>query len=91
MTIAQEPQSAKYQGMPRSAIAAGVVDVVQSPAQMPEAIQAYARSLLRPLTPLPESDASQTLQKIYILLRDRTRSDFAVYKERIERRIERRM
>ena len=36
MTIAQEPQSAKYQGMPRSAMGAGVVDVVQPASQMSE-------------------------------------------------------
>ena len=36
--------------------------------------------------------ASQTLRKIFILLRDRTGNDFALYKENtIQRRIERRM
>ena len=92
MTIAQDPQSAKYQGMPRSAISAGVVDVVQPASQMSEPLRAYARSLTRPAPPLPEHDASQTLQKIFILLRDRTGNDFALYKENtIHRRIERRM
>jgi two-component system CheB/CheR fusion protein len=92
MTIAQEPQSAKYQGMPRSAISAGVVDVVQPASQMSEPLSAYARSLTRPVLPLPEHDASHTLQKIFILLRDRTGNDFALYKENtINRRIERRM
>ncbi len=92
MTIAQDPQSAKYQGMPRSAITAGVVDVVQPASQMSEPLRAYARSLTRPAPPLPEHDASQTLQKIFILLRDRTGNDFALYKENtIHRRIERRM
>ncbi len=92
MTIAQDPQSAMYQGMPRSAIAAGVVDVVLPPEHMPDALQAYARSLLKPITALPESDASQTLRKIYILLRDRTGNDFALYKQStLSRRIERRM
>jgi two-component system CheB/CheR fusion protein len=92
MTIAQEPQSAKYQGMPRSAIAAGVVDVVQPANQMSEPLLAYARNLTRPALPLPERDASQALQKILILLRDRTGNDFAIYKENTtHRRIERRM
>lgn len=92
MTIAQEPQSAKYQGMPRSAIAAGVVDVVKPAGQLSEPLHAYARSLAKPLQPLPESDASQTLRKIFILLRDRTGNDFSLYKEStIHRRIERRM
>jgi two-component system CheB/CheR fusion protein len=92
MTIAQDPQSAKYQGMPRSAIAAGVVDVIQPVDQMSEPLLAYARSLTRPALPLPERDAFQTLKKIFILLRDRTGNDFALYKENtIHRRIERRM
>jgi two-component system CheB/CheR fusion protein len=92
MTIAQDPQSAKYQGMPRSAITAGAVDVVQPASQMSEPLRAYARSLTRLAPPLPEHDASQTLQKIFILLRDRTGNDFALYKENtIHRRIERRM
>ena len=92
MTIAQEPQEAKYQGMPRSAMAAGVVDVVKPAGQMAEPLLAYARSLMKPAVSLPEHDVSQTLQKIFILLRDRTGNDFALYKETtIHRRIERRM
>ena len=92
MTIAQEPQTAKYQGMPRSAITAGLVDVVQPADQMSESLLAYARNLTRPAQSLPEQDASQTLQKIFILLRDRTGNDFAAYKgNTIHRRIERRM
>ena len=93
MTIAQEPQSAKYQGMPRSAITAGVVDVVQ-PAE-PD-VGAVARVCAEPheagaclflnATPL------RRCRKIFILLRDRTGNDFSLYKENtIHRRIERRM
>ena len=92
LTIAQEPSSAKYQGMPRSAIAAGVVDVVKPAEQMSEPLLAYTRSLTRPALPLPEHEGSQTLRKIFILLRDRTGNDFTLYKENtIHRRIERRM
>jgi two-component system, chemotaxis family, CheB/CheR fusion protein len=92
MTMVQDPQTAKYQGMPRSAIAAGVVDVVQPPDRMSEPLRAYACSLSKPVQPLPDSDATQTLHKIFILLRDRTGNDFALYKEStILRRIERRM
>jgi two-component system CheB/CheR fusion protein len=92
MTIAQDPQSAKYQGMPRSAIAAGVVDVVKLAGQMSEPLLAYARSLTRPALPAPDHDGSQTLRKILILLRDRTGNDFVLYKENtVHRRIERRM
>ncbi|MCS6289073.1 MAG: PAS domain-containing protein [Nitrospira sp.] len=92
MTIAQDPQVAKYQSMPRSAIAAGVMDVVRPAGQMSEPLLAYARTLAKPTVMLSESDASQVLQKIFLLLRDRTGNDFSLYKENtIQRRIERRM
>ncbi|MGH7180782.1 MAG: CheR family methyltransferase, partial [Nitrospiraceae bacterium] len=78
--------------MPRSAMAAGVVDVVQAAGQMSEPLRSYARTLTKPLQPLSDSDKSQTLRKIFILLRDRTGNDFALYKENtIHRRVERRM
>ena len=92
MTIAQDPQTAKYQGMPRSAMTAGVVDVILPPDQMPESLRGYALSLTKQAALLPEPDASQTLHKIFILLRDRTGNDFSLYKANtIQRRIERRM
>ncbi|MDO8356173.1 MAG: CheR family methyltransferase [Nitrospirota bacterium] len=92
LTIAQDPQSAKYQSMPRSAIDAGVADVVQPVEKMAEPLRAYARSRTTPATLLPAREASQALHKIFILLRDRTGNDFARYKENtIHRRIERRM
>jgi two-component system, chemotaxis family, CheB/CheR fusion protein len=92
LTIAQEPQSAKYQSMPRSAIDAGVVDVVQPVEQMAESLCAYERSLTIPSTLLPVGESSQVLHKIFILLRDRTGNDFTQYKENtIHRRLERRM
>src|SRR5207245_93176 len=62
LTIAQEPSSAKYQGMPRSAIAAGVVDVVKPAGQMSEPLLAYTRSLTRPARPFPEHEGSATLR-----------------------------
>ncbi|MCA9421615.1 MAG: hypothetical protein KC592_11370, partial [Nitrospira sp.] len=75
MTMAQEPQSAKYTGMPQSAIATGVVDYVCSPTQMPEQILAYIRGPY--LAPMPsgpgeEKDVGPFLQKVFVLLRDRT-------------------
>lgn len=92
LTIAQEPQSAKYQSMPRSAIDAGVADVVQPVEKMAESLRAYARGRTTSVTLRPAGEASQPLHKIFILLRDRTGNDFARYKENtIHRRIERRM
>ena len=92
LTIAQDPQSAKYQGMPRSAIAAGVADLVQPADQMSEPLRRYAQSLTKPAPSLPEPDGSQALHKLYILLRERTGNDFSLYKDNTsQRRIERRM
>ncbi|HTV21198.1 MAG TPA: chemotaxis protein CheB, partial [Polyangiaceae bacterium] len=41
MTIAQEPATAKYDSMPRSAIATGVIDHVLAPSQAAEELLAY--------------------------------------------------
>src|SRR4029079_4990046 len=49
MTIVQDQQSAKYQGMPRIAMIAGVVDVILPPDQMPELLRGYAVSLTKPV------------------------------------------
>ncbi len=95
MTMAQEPQSAKYTGMPESAIGTGIIDYVCSPARMSEQILGYIRGPY--LATLPssldqEGDAGQFLQKVFVLLRERTGNDFSLYKTNtIRRRIERRM
>ena len=96
MTMAQAVESAKYGGMPRSAIAAGAIDVIRSVTEMPEQLIAYARGLfkappLSDLAPIP-LDRAEILQKLFVLLRDRTGCDFSLYKvNTTRRRIERRM
>src|SRR5665647_2598963 len=42
MSMAQNPESTEYDGMPRSAIATGLVDYVLPPAEMPRQLIAYA-------------------------------------------------
>ncbi len=44
LTIAQEPEEAEYDGMPRSAIASGVVDLVLPLAEIPAHILGFART-----------------------------------------------
>ncbi len=90
----QEPRSAKFDGMPRSAIETGVVDVVAPADQLPTRIIKY-RSNLRvapknnAVLPTKEKGA---LEKIIVLLRAQTGHDFSHYKSAtIYRRIERRM
>lgn len=95
MVMAQNPESTSYDGMPRSAIATGLVDYVLPPAEMPAQLIAYVQHAFenqgrRPNTRRPNAD--DTLKKICIVLRAQTGHDFSQYKENtLVRRIERRM
>ena len=95
MTMAQQPQSAKYAGMPSSAIATGLIDYTLAPEQMAEQLIAYAQSAYigtglrkEELRAFP----ADSLQKVFMLLRSRSGHDFSAYKDNtIRRRIQRRM
>jgi two-component system CheB/CheR fusion protein len=95
MTMVQEPASAKYSGMPSSAIGTGLVDYVLRAEQIPAQLGAYAQgpylaSVSREA--VSEGRLSEPMQKINVLLRARTRHDFSAYKANtIRRRIERRI
>ncbi len=95
MVMAQSPESTEYDGMPRSAIATGLVDYELPPAEMPAQLIAYAvHAFGHPprsgAVPPPRSDNG--LRKIFVLLRAQTGHDFSQYKpSTIQRRIERRM
>jgi two-component system CheB/CheR fusion protein len=43
IAIAQDPESAAFKGMPRSAIATGILDLVLPPEKMPDALLSLAR------------------------------------------------
>ncbi|HUW51093.1 MAG TPA: chemotaxis protein CheB [Sulfuricella sp.] len=94
LTLVQEPLSAKFDGMPRSAIDAGLADIVAAPEALPEHIVAYLRHAYLPgrLEPTLERKSQSALEKVVILLRERTGNDFSLYKKNtLYRRIERRM
>jgi two-component system CheB/CheR fusion protein len=95
MVMAQTPESTEYDGMPRSAIATGLVDYVLPPAEMPAQLIAFAAHAFgKPHQPatVPASKIENALKKIFILLRNQTGQDFSQYKpSTINRRIERRM
>jgi two-component system CheB/CheR fusion protein len=95
MTIAQSPDTAGYDGMPRSAIATGLVDYVLPPKEMPEQLLDYAsRAFERAPRPAraAASGAVDLLPQVLHLLRDRSGHDFTHYKTNtLRRRIERRM
>lgn len=90
----QSPESAKFDGMPRSAIDAGLADVVASTEELPDRIMAYVRHapfITRTSLAL-EGKTQSSLEKIFILLRSQTGQDFSLYKKStVYRRIERRM
>ena len=95
MVMVQTPQSTEYDGMPRSALATGLVDYELAPAQMPTQLISYvAHAFGRPPRPasIPAQKTENTLKKIFVLLRAQTGHDFSQYKpSTIHRRIERRM
>ncbi|MFO7606239.1 MAG: chemotaxis protein CheB, partial [Desulfurivibrionaceae bacterium] len=95
MVMAQDSDSAKYDGMPQSAISTGLVDFVLPPAGMPEKLLGYVRHHDKTKgigAPDGEKNIENYLPKIFILLRAKTGHDFSLYKKNtINRRIERRM
>ncbi|MCB2180518.1 MAG: PAS domain-containing protein [Desulfobulbaceae bacterium] len=95
MVMVQDEESAKYDGMPRSAIATGLADYVLPPGEMPGQLVKYLRHAVNKKTATILADDGRmpdALQKICILLRSRTGHDFSLYKKNtILRRLERRM
>src|SRR5262249_31949947 len=95
MVMAQDVNSAKYDGMPSSAIDTGLVDYVLPPDQMPAQLVNYVQRSLPwagPGAAAIMGKASGTLHKIFQILRTQTGHDFSFYKKNtICRRIERRM
>src|SRR5690349_4731666 len=93
MSIAQDPSTAQYDGMPGSAIAAGAVDHVLPPEIMPEAVRAFVgHSYVRSGSeaPLAAAPARSDLDDILAILRERAGFDFRGYKtSTLERRIHR--
>lgn len=91
----QDLTSAKFGGMPRSAIDTGLADVVGPVEDLPHRIMAYvqhAAFLIRPTSSAIEDKVVSSLEKVFILLRAQTGNDFSLYKRStIYRRIERRM
>ena len=94
VALVQAPATAKFDGMPRSAIDAGLADIVAPADELPGKLIAYLRQ--KPLLVPPEAavgdKALGALEKIVILLRAHTGHDFSAYKRNtLFRRIERRM
>ncbi|AOF80820.1 sensory box protein [Methyloversatilis sp. RAC08] len=99
ITLAQEPASARYEGMPLSAIQSGYAMHVLPVEKMPPLLLANLPKLPEPAQvraeatqPLAEPVRKGGIDRLLSLLRTATGHDFSLYKKStIGRRIERRM
>ena len=95
MVMAQNPASTEFDGMPRSALATGLVDFELPAAEMATQLLSYiAHAFGRHILPSPpqQPKIENAMKRIFILLRAQTGHDFSQYKpSTINRRIERRM
>jgi two-component system CheB/CheR fusion protein len=90
LTLVQDPETAKYDGMPKSAVATGLVDKVIKVSNMPAAIRDYFDRGQASVFNLP--DVTDFLQRVCDELRQRLGHDFSQYKRStMLRRIQRRM
>jgi two-component system CheB/CheR fusion protein len=93
LIIAQEPSTARFPGMPRSAIASGLVDLVLPPPKIPQMLLDF---LHHPYLKLAQEDEAaqpeRQLASVLALLKTRSNHDFRGYKKRtLTRRVFRRM
>ncbi|MDO8926972.1 MAG: chemotaxis protein CheB [Sideroxyarcus sp.] len=93
ITLVQDPSTAKYDGMPISAIHAGYATYTLAVEKMPEQLLSKTRQLsVQQEKPQPDATAASGMSRILMLLRSGTGNDFSLYKKStIGRRIERRM
>ena len=101
LMVVQQPDTAQFDSMPKSAMASGCADIIGAPAALPGLIFDY----IARLAPALQTDTQRasdgappthpqvnSLDDIFKLLQDRTRHDFSNYKPNtLNRRIERRM
>lgn len=93
ITLVQDPTTAKYDGMPGSAIQAGYATYILPVEKMSEQLlnNTHRLSVLHE-KPQPSPAAMSGMSRILMLLRSGTGHDFSLYKKStIGRRIERRM
>ena len=95
MVMAQTPETTEFDGMPRSAIATGMVDYLLDASEMPAQLLTYVKYAFGQFTThsdRPVQINESALRKIFVVLRTQTGHDFSQYKlSTIHRRIERRM
>ena len=94
LVLVQDPASAKFDSMPKSAVEAGLADIVAPVEELPGKILSYLSHALKITRTEPslELKDQSALEKVLILLRSKTGHDFSMYKKStVYRRVERRM
>lgn len=96
LTVVQQPDTAQFDSMPRSAISAGCADIVAPPAELPARVLAYIAQVPDSGSTVEVEDdtaaAAEPLQVVFKLLKQRAGHDFSQYKpSTLHRRIARRM
>ena len=98
ITFAQDPSSARYDGMPTAAIRANAVDMVLEPAQIARELERLGKHpyVLKDEEAPAKAEVAETdadwMNKVFVLLRSVFGVDFSVYRvSTIRRRIDRRM
>jgi two-component system CheB/CheR fusion protein len=94
IVVVQDPVTAKFDGMPNSAISSGQIDLILPPEMMPEEIFKYIKQgrLLRYFDDRPVNAEEACIGEILNLVKRNTSHDFTSYKlHTIKRRIMRRM
>ena len=84
MVMVQDPKSAKFDGMPTSAIKTGLADYILPPEEMPEQLIRYTSQKVKGVLlnkAITDDKIPDTFQKIFILLRTHTGHDFSLYKQ----------
>jgi two-component system CheB/CheR fusion protein len=92
IVLVQDPESAKFDSMPRSATAAVIADIVAPAEELPARLINFLK--FAPTIKIDqdiETKNKSNLDKIIILLREQTGNDFSLYKKNtLFRRVERR-
>ena len=90
VVLVQDPATAKFDSMPRSATEAVIADIVAPVEELPAKLIAFLK--FAPIVQTePDIDSKGNLDKIFILLREQTGHDFSLYKKNtLLRRIDRR-
>ncbi|PAW63160.1 MAG: hypothetical protein B9S34_14815 [Opitutia bacterium Tous-C1TDCM] len=96
LVIVQAPESADFNGMPRSALNTGLADYILPPERMPEAVNTFARypqlRMMLNSHPMTPHEAASSFAPVLDHLRRSCGIDFGAYKlPTVQRRIHRRM